>query len=472
MKVKYAVCAILISFILAGTLYGRALFESGVIDQKAVSVTVYNNNLGLIKEIRNIELTSGQGELRFMDVPSHIMPETVRVVSLNHSKSFSILEQNYEYDLMDAGKLLDKYVGKEIKIVDFNKFKDRKEVVAATLLSNHKGQTYRIGEEIYLGHPGYKVLPELPENLVAKPTLAWLYENRENNAHQLEVTYLTRNISWRADYVMVLNKNDTTGDLSGWVTLDNKSGAAYRDATLKLVAGEVNRVQEMRSQRVYAMEAMKSAAAPQFEEKGFFEYHIYNLQRNTTIKDKQIKQVRLLEADRAGVKKELRVAGKRHYYNRKYHADRSKQPVNVYISFENSEKNRLGMPLPAGIMRLYKEDKDKSIQFIGEDRISHTPKDEEVLLKVGESFDVTANRVQTDYRKITSTLHESEWELILKNHKDHDVSVALIEPLQGNWRIISHSHPYTKTNAFTIRFDVAVPKDGKVKVKYRVKTGI
>jgi len=472
MKLKLTVLILGVLWMSTAAAGDRPFVTSDLQDQTAVSVTVYNNNLGLIREIREVELPPGEGELRFMDVPSHIMPETVRVVSQSLPDAFSILEQNYEYDLMEPEKLLDKYVGKEIKIVDYNRFQDRKSVVDATLLSNHMGQTYMINGEIYLGHPGYKVLPRLPDDLVAHPTLAWLYDNQGGKQQRLEVTYLTRNISWRADYVMVLNLADTAGDLSGWVTLDNKSGAAYSDARLKLVAGEVNRVKKGTVERVFAMEAMKSAGAPQFEEKGFFEYHIYHLQRNTTIKDKQIKQVRLLEATGAGVRKELRVTGNRNYFYRNYRTERSRQPVSVFVRFENSKQNRLGIPLPAGIMRLYKEDDDNSIQFVGEDRIPHTPKDEKIELKIGESFDVTAKRVQTDYRKISAMLHETAWEVVLKNHKDHDVTVALEEPLHGNWKVVTHSHAYSKMDAFTLRFDVNVPKDGKTTVTYRIRVGI
>jgi len=472
MKLMTAIFSLVFFWILAEASSAKTLSESGIDDQVSMSVTVYNNNLGLIKDTRNIALPDGTGELRFMNVAAHIMPVTVQAKSLNHPEAFSVLEQNYEYDLMNAAKLLDKYVGETIKIVDWNKFKDRKEVVEATLLSNNQGQIYKIGEEIYLGHPGYKVLPKIPENLIAKPTLTWLFENNTDQPHRLEVSYLTQNINWKADYVLALNAEDTQGDLSGWVTLDNKSGATYKDARLKLVAGEVHRVKEEQMDVVYAARSKSMAAAPQFKEASFFEYHIYDLQRKTTIKDRQTKQVRLLEALGAGMKKELLVYGVKTWFTRKYTEQRPKQPVNVNITFENTRENHLGMPLPAGVMRLYKHDAAGSLQFIGEDRIQHTPKDETVSLKIGEAFDVVAERVQTDYRRITTMLHESEWEITLKNHKDTPVSVGVVEPLYGNWQVVSNSHPYAKKDAFTIRFDLRVPKDGEVKVRYRIRVGL
>jgi len=473
MNNAFFVFSMMLTCFSAAALFSQPVAKSTGDDQIAVEVTVYNSNLGLIKETRKITLPKGEGELRFMDVAAHVMPVTVHAKSLNDPAGFSVLEQNYEYDLMNAEKLLDKYVGKKIKIIDWNKYQDRKEEVEAILLSNNQGQIYKINDEIYLGHPGFKVLPSLPENLIAKPTLTWLYDNTSDSPHNLEVSYLTANISWKADYVVVLNQDDTAADISGWVTLDNRSGATYKDARLKLIAGDVHRAEE-RAGAMYAYEdkAMRRPSAPQFEEKAFFEYHIYDLQRKTTIKDNQSKQVSLLEGSQAGIQKELLVYGIQSYWTRQFREKIPKQPVNVYIKFSNSEENHLGMPLPEGIMRLYKEDHAGSLQFIGEDRIEHTPKDEDVQLKIGEAFDVVAERTQTDYKQITTRLHESEWEITLRNHKEEAVTVGIIEPLFGNWEVITSSHPYTKVDAFTIRFNVEIPKDGEVKVKYRIRVGL
>ena len=458
--------------LLPGAALSQTVLKSDAADQVEVKVTVYNNNLGLIKDIREINLPVGQGELRFMDVASHIMPATVHAKSLDAPDEFAVLEQNYEYDLMNEKKLLDKYVGKKLKIVDWNRQQDRRETVEAILLSNNDGQVYRIGDEIYLGYPGYKVLPQLPEDLIAKPTLTWLYENNRKKPQKLEVSYLTDQISWRADYVLVLNEKDTAADLSGWVTLDNKSGAAYRDAQLKLVAGKVNRVEDEYKKAKFVLEEIVVTKSEAFEEKEFFEYHIYDLQRKTTIKDQQTKQVSLLAADGIEIKKELLTYGIQGYFNRKYSGQDLKNPVKVYIEFINAKNNRLGMPFPAGIMRLYKKDDDASLQFIGEDNISHTPKDEKVRLSIGEAFDVVAERIQTDYRQITSHLHESEWEISLRNRKEENITVGVIEPLFGNWEMIRNSHPYQKEDAFTLRFNVEVPKGKEVKINYRIRVGL
>lgn len=451
--------------------------KSTIDDQKQVEVTVYNSNLGLIKDIRRIKLNKGEGELRFMDVAAYIMPETVHVKSLSLAGQFRVLEQNYEYDLISYAKLLDKFVGKKIKILKENYYTDTTKTVEATLLSNNNGQpVYNIDGEIYLGYNGLSILPQIPENLIAKPTLTWQYESQSSADTDVEVSYLTQNISWKADYVLVLDKEDKLGDLSGWVTIDNKSGAAYEDAVLKLVAGEVNQVtpQSLRKDAYMgdALMAREMVSAPMFTEQGFFEYHIYDLQRPTTIKDNQTKQISLLEAAGVKIEKEFVVYGEKTWFTYQYQENQPKQPVNVNVKFKNEKENKLGMPLPKGIVRLYKQDSAGKLQFAGEDNIDHTPKDEEVSLKVGEAFDIVVERKQTDFRQITTRLHESEWEITLKNHKEEAVVVGLVEPLYGSWQIINSTHPHTKVDAFTLRFDVPVEKDEEVKVKYRIQVGL
>ncbi len=449
----------------AGTL------TSTISDQDAVEVTVYNSNLGLVKDTRHFKVNSGVNELRFMDVASSIMPQTVQIKPLDNVDAFSVLEQNYEYDLMDSNKLMDKYVGKSIRLMTKNPYQDKTDIVEATLLSNNNGPIYKIGDEIYLNYGGSPILPKIPENLVSKPTLTWLYKSKTDAKQNVQVSYLTNGIGWKADYILVTNKEDNGADLSGWVTLDNNSGAEYKNAKLKLVAGNVNRVQDMRANVGYLKAAramaMESDAAGGFQEQSFFEYHIYDLQRKTTIKNNQSKQVSLLEASKIKVEKEFMVQADQNYFWGNYGGQELKQPVNVYLKFKNSKENHMGMPLPAGTMRLYKEDGQKSLQFIGEDAIKHTPKDEDVEIKVGEAFDVVAKRVQMNFVQ-RSNYFEMTWELTVRNHKEEDITVGFKEPLYGDWKITSSSHSYKKLDANSARFDVAVPKDGEVKVSYTV----
>jgi hypothetical protein len=456
-----------------GSAWAQEVLVTGVEDQVAAEVTVYNNGLGLIKDVREIYLPVGRGALRFADVASHIQPVTVHAKSLNAPEKFSVLEQNYEYDLMDPAKLLDKYVGKKIKLVDWNRFQDRKEVIEAVLLSNNNGPIYKVGQEIYIGHPGYRVLPEIPEDLMAKPTLVWLYENRAKSAHEVEVSYLTGGITWSADYIVIIDTDDVAADVSGWVTIDNRSGATYRNAGLKLVAGVVGQVaNRSRNKAVFAMDSEKVSFAPQFSENPFFEYHIYDLQRQTTLKNNQTKQIRLLEASGVEIVKELVVSGSGSHYRQPVRGEGQKQPVGVFIEFVNTKENRLGMPFPGGVLRIYKKDQQGSLQFVGEDRADHTPAGEKIRIKSGEAFDVMARRVQMDYRKISSRLHETEWQIRVKNHKKEPISVGIVEPVPGNWEMVASSHPHVKKDAGTIRFDVIISPGKEAVVSYRVRVGI
>ena len=450
------------------------VLKSTLDDQTSVEITVYNNNLGLVKDTRNIDLSQGIGQLRFMDVAATIMPETVHIKPLSKTAPLSVLEQNFEYDLINETKLLDKYVGKKIKLLKENFYTGQKETVEATLLSNNNGQVYQVGNEIYLGFPGQRILPEIPENLIAKPTLTWNYDSPAAGKQSVEVSYLTNNINWKADYVIVLDGEDQSAGLSGWVTLDNQSGATYKNAKLKLVAGKVNRVQApMRTERYVDKMVVSemSAGIGGFVEQSFFEYHIYDLQRPTTIKDNQTKQVLLLEGKDIKTVKEFTVSGNPSYFYQDYRTGDYKVPVNVSVSFKNSKENSLGMPLPAGIMRLYKADSSNSLQFIGEDNIVHTPKDENVRLKIGEAFDVIAERKQMDFRVVSRNVYESSWEVTLRNHKKEDINVVVMEALAsyGEWRILTSSLPYEKQDVSTIKFNVAIPKDGEVTLTYQIQ---
>ncbi|MGH7771944.1 MAG: DUF4139 domain-containing protein [Candidatus Binatia bacterium] len=442
-------------------------------EQKGVSLTVYNQNLGLVKDNREIRLGAGVHEIRFMDVASQINPTTVHLKSLTDPQGLKILEQNYEYDLLNPGKLLDKYVGKKVKILDKNYYTGEERIVEATLLSTNGGPIYQVNGAIHLGHPGRVILPEIPDNLIAKPTLVWLLQNRANRPQAVEASYLTGGISWKADYVFVLNHKDNGGDLSGWVTIDNKSGASYRGAALKLVAGDINRARSKNELHGALDRAAKAAPAEsrfrEFTEEGFFEYHLYTLQGKSTIKDNQTKQLSLLSATEVPVQKQLIYYGAQHYYRNRYGQPVSNQKVGVYLEVANKKENRLGLPLPKGIVRVYKADESGSLQFVGEDWIDHTPKDEKVKIKMGEAFDVVGERIQKDWRQIAWNLYEVEWEVKLRNHKKEDAQVKVIEPIPGDWEMLRSSHSYEKIEAHTLQYVVDLPKDKEVKVNYRVR---
>jgi hypothetical protein len=256
----------------------------------------------------------------------------------------------------------------------------------------------------------------------------------------------------------------------GWVTLVNNTGTSYRNAALKLVAGDVNRVQPERLGGMHAEKvAMGRSSAPAFREEGLLEYHLYTLQRPTDVLDKEQKQVTLLEASGVGVQKKLIFEGQRYWYQSRFGEVAKNQKVAVYLDFENAAQNGLGMPLPKGVVRVYKADNSGAKQFVGEDQIDHTPRDERVRIKAGEAFDVVADRKQTGWSALGDCSSESAWSVELRNHKDEDVRVEVREPAGGDWQIVRSSHRPEKDDASTFHFDVPVPKRGKVQLTYTLR---
>jgi hypothetical protein len=436
-------------------------------DQRDVMVTIYNGNLGLVKDLREVRFPSGQSEVQFMDVAASIDPTTVHLKSLTDATGLKILEQNYEYDLLTSQKLMEKYVGRKVRLYQSDgTYHD------ATLLSTN-GPIFEINGQIHMGQYGRLVLPSLPENLVAKPTLVWLLRNQTARPQRVEASYLTSGITWKADYVMVLNAGDTLADLTGWVTIDNKSGATYANAALKLVAGDVNRApdgrRDQRMMELAAKAASPASASYDFTSEGFFEYHLYTLDGRTTVKDNQTKQLSLLSSSEIPVRKELIYYGAADYYRTAYGVPMSNQKVAVYLEVKNSKENRLGLPLPKGKVRVYKADTSGSQQFVGEDWIDHTAKDESVKIKLGNAFDVVGERTQKEFRKLASNLYEVEWEITLRNHKTEPQTVTVIEPVPGDWQVLSSTHTYEKVEAHTLKYQIAVPKEGATKLTYRVR---
>jgi hypothetical protein len=442
--------------------------ESTLNDQTDVAITAYNTNRALVRDRRTIKLLPGEMTLKFMDVAAQIMPETVSLKSISNPGDLQILEQNYEYDLMSQSSLMEKYVGKGVRLV--NKSNDMSFVEeSATLLSNNDGPIYQIGDDIYLGHPGSVVLPEIPDELIAKPSLIWLLNNAGTD-HEVEVTYMTNGVSWKADYVATLSKDEKTLDLEGWVTLTNESGTQYTNAQLKLVAGDVNMVQPpvpMMAKARGGMEMMAMDAAAPMQQEAFGEYHLYTLPRRTTIKQNQSKQVSLLRADGAAVTKVYEFRGQGHYYTQP--TPSQPEHISVTLKLKNEEANKLGMPLPAGIMRVYQEDSSGMLQFTGEDQVKHTPKDEEVSLRLGNAFDVMGERIQTEFNIVGTNVHQSSYKILLRNHKDTAVTVEVVENIPGDWKIVESSHPHVKKDAQTAVFTIPVPVDGEVELTYQAQ---
>jgi hypothetical protein len=450
-------------------------------DQKALAVTIYNDNLALVKDTREVRLPRGEARLAFQEVSAQIRPETALLRNLTHPKDFWVAEQNFDFDLLTPQKLLEKYVGEKVTVVrsvpNESGAGAREVREEATVLATNNGTVLQFADRIETSVPGRLIYPKVPGNLRARPTLVISLNSGADRAQQLELSYLTGGLSWRADYVANLAPDEKTLDLSGWVTLTNQSGAAYPNATLQLVAGDVNRARERRTDNVAFLSAGVAKAAPpapRMAEESLFEYHLYTLDRPTTLAVNQTKQVALLSASGVPVRKEYLLQGQNYYYSGSYGDLGEKQKVGVFVEFDNKESSRLGMPLPKGIIRVYKRDSEGRAQFVGEDNVDHTPKNELVRLKLGDAFDVTAKRKQTDYKSLGRQgkfgyVHESAFEVELKNAKKEPVTVNLLEPMPGDWEVLQSSHTPTKEAAGTARFKVTVPAEGSATLTYRVR---
>jgi hypothetical protein len=421
-----------------------------------------------------VQLPSGSHHLAIRDVSAQIRPETALLRSLNGS--LAVLEQNFDFDLLTPQKLLEKFVGKVVGIISINPVTGVESREQAEVLSANNGVVLRIGDRIETGVPGRIVYQDVPANLRDRPTLVVQLNNRNAGRQDVELSYLTGGLSWKADYVAELSAAEDRLDLSGWVTLSNTSGTTYRDARLQLVAGDVNRVQEQYiavAKTMARMEADMAAAAPMAEE-SLLEYHLYTLDRPTTLAENQTKQVALLSAANVPARKELLLRGADYYYRSSQGELGQKMKVGVYVEFDNKESAQLGMPLPKGIMRVYKKDSAGNAQFVGEDRVDHTPRNETVRLRLGEAFDVTADKKQTDFKKLPkpmkgSAAYESAYEIVLKNAKKERVTVTVQEPIPGDWKIVESSHPAKKAASNTSVWKIDVPADGKATLTYRVQ---
>ena len=443
-------------------------------DQQEVAVTIYNENLALIKDTRKVRLANGEERLAWRDVSAQIRPETALLRNLTHPKGFFLVEQNFDFDLLTPQKLLEKYVGQNVTILRSHPTTGVDEREDAVVLATNNGVVLKYADRIETGTPGRIAYPSVPANLRDRPTLVISLNAAQAATDTLELSYLTGGLGWRADYVAELSKNDDTLDLNAWVTLTNTSGASYRNAKLQLVAGDVNQVKEvvMNSMEIGQVQYM-AAAAPKMTEENLFEYHLYTLDRPTTISENQTKQVALMSATNIPASKEFLLRGANYYYQSSYGDIGQKMKVGVFVEFENKGTG-LGIPLPKGTMRVYKKDSAGNAQFVGEDSIDHTPKHEKIRLKLGEAFDVTADKKQTSFEKIAGSsrynyISESAFEITLKNAKDVPVTVKVMEPIPGDWQMLSESQPHQKATSNTAVWLLEVPANGGSKLIYKVR---
>ncbi|MFC2023861.1 DUF4139 domain-containing protein [Chloroflexota bacterium] len=443
-----------------------------------IELAVYNQNMALVKDRRSLELSRGLNDVRFSDVAALIDPTSVHFLSLTDPEGTVVLEQNYEYDVVGSAKLLSKYVDQVITVQT-----DDGQEYTGTLLSGANDVILQTedGQVVVIRLERIKQFnfPELPEGLITRPTLVWQIETPGDGSQDVEVTYITNGINWAANYTLVLAEDDASLDLNGWVTLDNRSGATYRDAKLKLIAGDLHRVPTVdyvveKEDRVYAA----AEAGPAVEEREFFEYHLYEVQRPVTVKEQQTKQIQFVTASDVPSDKffvydgsQMRLGGYYRPVDDPSYGTASSKKVMVMIEFSNNEDAGLGIPLPKGTVRVYQKDVDGSTLLVGEDAIDHTPKDEEVRLYVGDAFDIVGERVQTDFRvDYDDEWLEESYEIRVRNHKGEDVEVRVVEHMfrWSEWTLIDQSHEHTKMDSKTIEFRVPVEADGETVVTYTV----
>ncbi len=417
-----------------------------------IALTIYNDNFGLVKQTRKLEFVKGVGEVRFDDVAAQIEPTSVHI---NTGKSgVSILEQNFQYDLVNTQRMMQRYLGSEIGIITKGGELHRGELLSFdgkfVILKSGSGEiSITNADEIV----DYKI-GSLPEGLILKPTLVWLIQSDSKQKSECEVSYLTQGINWHAEYIALVDQDDKNIDLSGWVSIDNRSGATYKYASLKLVAGKVHRVEdEMIVARAGA--GYRAEKADMFEEEAFFEYHLYALTRQSTVADNETKQLSLFPETRTSAVKVYKVESRQHYRSRGLDEN---PKVTVNLEFVNSKERGLGMPLPQGKLRVYKADSRGALQFIGEDRIDHTPKDEKIRVMLGEAFDIVCERKKIDVVDLGGDHWRDTYEIDLRNHKDDDVVVTVVEPTPGwrEWRITKSSLEFKKVSVARVEFAVSV----------------
>ncbi|MCC7091368.1 MAG: DUF4139 domain-containing protein [Nitrosomonas sp.] len=443
-------------------------------DQESIALTIYNDNLALVKDMRSVVLDMEFNRLAWRDVSAKIRPETALLRNITAPSKFKLLEQNFDFDLLTPAKLVEKYVGREITVIRTNPATGQETSESAMVLSTNEGIILKFNDRIETGVPGRLVFPGVPHHLRDQPTLLLSLLSPSSGKHELELSYLTHGLSWHADYVAALNNTEDHLDLNGLVTLTNRSGIAYHAAKLQLVAGDVNQVQSEPplARKMMALTA-ESADVAQMKAETFFDYHLYTVPYPTTLAENQTKQIALMSATRVPVSKEYILKGADYYYAGKHDLLHQKHAVHVFIQFRNQGEG-MGIPLPKGIIRVYKKDALDNQQFVGEDHIDHTPKNELVRLKMGNAFDITAERIQTDFKQIAGTpryasIFETAYQITLKNAKKEKVMVKVQEPMPGDWEMISESLPHSKLGAGLVEWKVTIAAESEAQLTYRAR---
>ena len=437
-------------------------------DQKRVNVTIYNADLALVHDRRRIPLTAGTSHIAWRDVSGALQPATAILEDLTTPGAVRVDEQNFDFGLLRPQTVLDKFVGRDVTVVHEKPAPGTPARETARLLATNDGVVLKYADRIETGlYESHIVFPSLPSDLRDRPTLTLELRSDTTASHELDLAYLTGGLGWVADYVGTVAADDAHVDLRGLVTLTNTTGTTFPNAHLQLVAGNVGAPPPPYAslKSIGRVAAMDVAPAPQFAEQNFFEYHLYTLSQPTTIANAQTKQVALLSAHRVPMRKTLEVRGSGSYYASPNADLGTKLKVGVYVTFAN-KGGELGIPLPGGVVRLYKTDGDGTSQYLGADRIDHTAKNEDVRLHVGDAFDVTASKKQTSFETPARCTYRSTYEVRIANAKAEPQDVLVVEPIPGVWTIENESLPHKKTSSATATWNIHVPADGNATLNY------
>lgn len=474
--------------------------KSQLKDQIGVSMTVYSNGRALIRDRRKINLEKGQLALEIQDVSAQMRAETAQIRNVNSPYELFVHEQNLEFDLLSPRKLLEKYLGKKVTVIRTHPTNGTDTEETAEVLSVQDGPILRVKDRIETGLPARISFPELPENLRAEPTLNLIVESKKRGEQEVELNYLSDGLSWKADYIADLNADENRIQLNGFVTLTNQSGTSYRNTRLQLMAGDVqlvdnslNPVLKTRKNLMYLEAA--PAATSAMEEESFFEYHLYTLPRETSILTNQTKQLSLLQSSEVAARKEIVFLGGGETFYEGSDDDFVLPPSNsadgvdqlefgtplkgsIYFSFENDRKSGLGVPLPAGTIRVYKRDKSLMSQFLGEDNLKHMAENERARFKLGTSFDVTARKRRISFktmaaaqsnRKSVRTVEYSN-QIVFKNAKEKEQSVVFRDVIPGEGKIIQSNRDFRVLGQGSIEWKMVVPAKGRISLEFSART--
>ncbi|MFA5865602.1 MAG: DUF4139 domain-containing protein [Phycisphaerae bacterium] len=448
---------------------------------RELALTVYNQDFAVIKDTRNFQVPKETGQLTFTDVAARIDPTSVQITNLTNPK-FTVAEQNFENNLVSSEKLLGKMIDQPVTVL----LDDGKTFTGQLLSAENSTITLQTNEGVKVIERNKNfdqiLLSKLPQGLLLRPALVWKVKNSTGENEKIEIAYQTAGFNWSADYNVLLRPEKQTLDMNGWVTVNNTCGSGFPDAHLKLVAGEVHKVQppQIQEERMMMRKSMVMAEAaappPGFQERAFAEYHLYDLGRKTTLENNETKQIELFDIRDINYATEFLFAQPDFgYYSEEYSQSQTGEgnltPLKIVATIENKKENQLGIPLPAGNVRMYQEDREKVDHFIGQDHIDHTPKDEKLRLTVGQAFDVVGSKKMVATNRISDTVSTQDILIRIRNHKDSPVPVVVLEKLmeQMNWKIEQPSDKFRKVDYRTIEFKVTLPANSEKNIHYRVR---